>query len=519
MRTRPNAFSKSGVVSSSSVQSSIAGAKVLESGGNIVDAAIATSTTLCVTQNNLCGLGGDAFILLKMNGKPVIDLNGSGRAFEAMTIDHFREKGINDIPPRGEDSVLTVPGLVMALNDIHRIYGTMEIRDLLKYAYRYAKDGFPVTQNYSDSIGVSAKYLGGFDNWRSIFLREDRPPSPGSIFRQSDLADTLSELMSEGLTSFYDGHLADKIVSGLNDLGVPVSSRDFKKHESTLREPLKTEYEGYNIYETAPNSQGATAILWLNLLGLKKGNPELKDVIETGLLAYAQRDRYIADPAFNPLPENFHTREFARDVYRKSKYPEIGSSISADRGDTTFFSITDAEGNSISVIQSNYMGFGSGIVPKGTGVVMQNRGSYFSLDPKHHNALKPGKRTFHTLCAGLMEDESGYIASFGSMGGDIQPQIHVQLILGLMKNREDPQSVIDAPRWSFPYTIYEKPNALISESDLFANEISKAFPHLTVKNIGTSSQFGHAQISSRLPNGTTIGAADPRGDGISIPVS
>lgn len=519
MRTRPNAFSKRAVISSSSVQSSIAGSKVLESGGNIVDAAIATSATLCVTQNNLCGLGGDTFILLKMNGKPVIDLNGSGRAFETMTIEHFKEREISVLPPRGEDSVLTVPGLVRGLNDIHKAYGTMEISELLKYAYGYAKDGFPVTHNYSDSIGVSAKYLGGFDNWSSIFLKGTGAPEPGSLFRQPDLADTFKELMSDGLTSFYEGHLADKIVKGLNDLGIPVSSDDFRKHESNFREPLKTEYEGYNVYETAPNSQGATVILWLNMLAIKGENPKLHDIIETGLLAYSQRDKYITDPAFNPLPENFLKKEFARDFYKNSKEPMTGSKVLEDKGDTTYFSITDAEGNSISVIQSNYMGFGSGIVPKGTGFVMQNRGSYFSLDPKHHNALKPGKRTFHTLCAGLIEDDTGYVASFGSMGGDIQPQIHIQLMLGLMKNRDDPQSVIDSPRWAFPYTIYEKPNALIAESEYFFNEISKAFSRLTVRNVGMSSHFGHAQISSRLPNGTTVGGADPRGDGISMPVS
>ncbi|MEM0135178.1 MAG: gamma-glutamyltransferase, partial [Thermoplasmatales archaeon] len=190
-----------------------------------------------------------------------------------------------------------------------------------------------------------------------------------------------------------------------------------------------------------------------------------------------------------------------------------------DKGDTTYFSITDTDGNSISVIQSNYMGFGSGIVPKGTGIVLQNRGSYFSLDPKHHNSLKPGKRTFHTLCASFIEDESGYAASLGSMGGDIQPQLHIQLMLGLMNNRKDPQSVIDGPRWAFPYTIYEKPNLLIVESDDLLNNIRGIFPPRKVKNIGTSSQLGHAQITARLPNGVTVGGSDPRGDGVSIPVN
>ncbi|MCL4450783.1 MAG: gamma-glutamyltransferase family protein [Candidatus Thermoplasmatota archaeon] len=518
MRTRPNAFSKNGVVSSSSLQSSTVGARVLESGGNIVDAAIATSATLCVTQNNLCSLGGDTFMLLKIDGKPVVNLNGSGRAFESMTIEHFLEKGIKKLPSRGKDSVITVPGLVRAWEDIHKKYGTMEISDLMNYAYKYASEGFPITQNYSNSIESSAKYLSGYENWRSIFLRGNAVPEPGTVFKQKDLAETFADLKSDGLSSFYDGHLADKIVNGLNDLGVEISSDDLRKHKSTFQPPLKTEYRGYTVYETAPNSQAATVILWLNMLDLKESNPDLRDILETGHMSYLQRDKFIADPDFYPLPENFLTKQFASELYKNNKFPSSAERGFGDRGDTTFFSITDTDGNSISVVQSNYLGFGSGIVPSGTGFVLQNRGSYFSLDPHHHNALKPGKRTFHTLCAAIIEDDSGYIASIGSMGGDIQPQLHIQLMMGLMNNRKDPQSVIDAPRWAFPYTIYEIPNTLMVESEDFVEEIKKIYPAREVKNVGISPHLGQAQISVCLPDGVAIGGSDSRGDGISIPI-
>lgn len=518
MRTRPNAFSKRGVVSSSSIQSSLAGARILESGGNIVDAAIATSSTLCVTQNNLCGLGGDTFILLKMNGKSVIDLNGSGRAFRSMTAERFLERGINQLPPRGKDAVLTVPGLVRAWQDIHKKYASMEVKELLKYAYKFARDGFPVTQNYSESISMSSKYLGDFKNWRSIFMKDGAAPSPGELFKQKDLANTFESLISDGLSSFYEGHLADKIVKGLNELDVDISTDDMRKHESTFQEPLRTEYNGYDIYETAPNSQAATVILWFNMLESMGVNPTFQDVIRTGHLAYSQRDKYITDPAVQQLPQNFTSKEFADEISRTASFPAAGGKIAGDKGDTTYFSITDSEGNSISVIQSNYMGFGSGIVPLGTGLVLQNRGSYFSLDTRHHNVLKPGKRTFHTLCAGIMEDESGYVASIGSMGGDIQPQLHIQLMLGLMKNKKDPQSVIDSPRWAFPYTIYEKPNTFLVESDEYLSAIKGMFPGRDVKNIGFSSQLGHAQITERFENGIVAGGSDPRGDGLSIPI-
>ena len=519
MRTRPNAFSKKGVVSSSSIQSSLIGAKVLESGGNIVDAAIATSATLCVTQNNMCGLGGDTFILLKLDGKPVIDLNGSGRAFNSMTIDHFLNRGISQLPPRGKDAVLTVPGLVRAWEDINKKYGTMEAKDLLKYAYGLARNGFPVTQNYVESIEMSSRYLGGFENWKSIFMKNNSILTPGTVFKQDNLADTFESMISDGLSSFYEGHLADRIVNGLNELGVDISSDDMRKHESTFQEPVSTNFNGFNVYETAPNSQAATVILWLNIIDSVSANPTLHDILRSGQVAYSQRDRLITDPASLPLPSSFSTKEFAREVFTNSSSPRVTDVGSGDKGDTTYFSITDTDGNSISVIQSNYMGFGSGIVPKGTGLVLQNRGSYFSLDPRHHNSLKPGKRTFHTLCAGMIEDETGYIASVGSMGGDIQPQLHVQLMLGLMKDRADPQSVIDKPRWAFPYTIYEKPNSFITESDNYVEEIRGIFPNRKVNNIGFSSQLGHAQITARLNNGTVTGGSDPRGDGVSIPIT
>jgi gamma-glutamyltranspeptidase/glutathione hydrolase len=518
MRTRPNAFSGKGVVSSSSIQSSIAGVKILESGGNIVDAAIATSAALCVTQNNLCGLGGDTFVLLKLVGKPVIDLNGSGRAFKSMTIEHFLDKGITQLPLRGKDAVLTVPGLVRAWEDLNKKYGTMEERDLLKYAYDLARNGFPITQNYSESIQMSSKYLEEFENWKSIFMKDDIIPPPGTIFKQNDLADTFESLVSDGFSSFYDGYIGDKIVRGLNELGVEISDEDLRMHRSTLQDPVSTNFNGFRIYETAPNSQAATAILWLNIVESKAPNLTLRDILISGHIAYSQRDRLIADPDYLPLPATFSTKEFATEVSKRNLKLDLSHLESEDRGDTTYFSITDSEGNSVSVIQSNYIGFGSGIVPKGTGIVIQNRGSYFSLDKKHHNSLMPGKRTFHTLCAGMIEDENGYVASLGSMGGDIQPQLHIQLMLGLMKNKDNPQGVIDEPRWAFPYTIYEKPNHFIVESEKHAEEIRKIFPDRKVSNIGFSSLLGHAQITARLNNGAVVGGADPRGDGVSIPV-
>jgi gamma-glutamyltranspeptidase/glutathione hydrolase len=523
MRTRPNSFSTKGVVASSSQVASIAGVKIKSQGGNVADAAIATSAVLCVTQNNLCGLGGDMFALIRMNGKEVIDLNASGRAFERATIEHFKQEGLARLNARGPGGALTVPGIVSGWAHIHSKYCTMEVKDLLNPAIEIAEEGFPVTQNYTESIRVSEKVFSGMAEWNKIFLPGGKPPAAGSVFRQKDLASSLRSLAEDGLESFYDGNLTDRIIKGLEGSGCLLQSSDLKKHYVTYEKARNTEINGKKIYETGPNSQGYTALLWLNLLeaGSKDSTAiqeeSLSSVISTGMLAYSQRDKYITDPKFHPLPDGFTSKEFAQRLLDQDEKKKTIGGHAKDDGDTTYMCISDSEGNSFSWIQSNYMGFGSGVMPVGTGFVLQNRGSYFSLDPKNHNSLAPFKRTFHTLCAGMLEEEDHFLASFGAMGGDIQPQLHMQMILPLLSDLSDPQEILDRPRWAFPYTIYEKPSEIICESEQLKDSISSFYQKDKVRNIGFSSQFGHSQIVTLLPEGTVVGAADPRGDGTSMP--
>lgn len=522
MRTRPNAFSAKGVVSSSSIQSSIVGSRILENGGNVADAAIATSAVLTVTQNNLCGLGGDLFALIRIDGKPIVDLNGSGRASRNATIDHFREKGVENLPPRGENAALTVPGIVDAWNTIHRKYGTMEFRELLEPSIKLASEGFPVTHHYYGAIKATLPFLGSY-GWGENFAPGGNIPEVGSIFRQKNLANTLSIIASDGPESYYNGNLADTITKGLEGTGVLLDSEDFRKHSSTLGSPLHTNYHGFDIYETGPNSQGATAIIWLNLFqlahdGKNQGSEEwFRKALETGLLAYSQRNLHITDPLEHPLPEGFCSLPYAEKLLNSEESKAIASGPRNDPGDTTYFNLADGDGNSLSVIQSNYMGFGSGIMPKGTGFVLQNRGAYFSLDPAHHNALKPGKRTFHTLCAAMAEKDGEFQFSAGTMGGDIQPQIHFQMITSLVDAGMDPQLVLDKPRWAFPFTIYEKPGDLKAESGLYReiNEF-RNMPFRIQQVEDMSSQFGHAQIVQKNSFGVVVGGSDPRGDGISV---
>ena len=520
MRTRPNAISSKGIVASSSLQASIIGSRILERGGNVVDAAIATSAALAVTQNNLCGLGGDMFALVRVEGKGITDVNGSGPSGSRATIDLYESMGIKDMPQRGEYSAITVPGLVRGWESIYSKFGSMEFRDLMLPAIKLAADGFPVTHNYSASIAVSSRHLAKY-NWKDLFMPDGRVPEPGEIFRQKDLASTLGEIASDGPSAFYDGHLQEKIISGLERHETLIDTEDFIKHRTTIGNPLSTDFAGTRIYETSPNSQGATVLLWLNILKEMREDPDrisMEDIVKSGLIAYGERAKWITDPAFRAIPSDFLSQSFARSVLERGSHRSSGNAVS-DRGDTTYFTVADADGNAVSMIQSNYMGFGSGIVPDGTGFVMQNRGAYFTLNREHHNALAPGKRTFHTLCASMGEKDGRLAFSLGTMGGDIQPQIHVQMMKGILLDHMDMQLALDTPRWGIPYTIYENPSSIIYEHSM-DNEKVNALKRImnTLPVNGLSSQFGHAQGIMSVGDGVIMGGADPRGDGVAIPV-
>ncbi|MEM0158362.1 MAG: gamma-glutamyltransferase, partial [Thermoplasmataceae archaeon] len=342
MRTRPNAFSGKAVVASSSLYASSAGAKVIEDGGNIFDAAIATSAALCVAQNNLCGLGGDMFALIRDSRGNIIDLNGSGKSFKALSIDFFKSKGMEEIPKRGEYSALTVPGIVRAWSDIYRKYCTLELRRLLEPAFRLASKGLYVTQNYSESISISSKFLSQYAGWKSQFMPSGNVPAPGTLFKQPDLAETIKLLISDGLESFYEGYLADRIIKGLNGTDVAMDEEDLKSHKSRISKPLSTEFNGYRIYETSPNSQGVTALLWLNILRSSGYTPESDplsnpgQLIETGLIAYSERDRLITDPEMTKLPEGFLGQSYSDRLLEKSENVAYRKMKGTHQSDTTY---------------------------------------------------------------------------------------------------------------------------------------------------------------------------------------
>ena len=514
-------IAKNGMVASAHQLASACGASTLSKGGNVVDAAIATSAALCVVQNNSCGLGGDTFVLLKFEGK-VMELNGSGRAAEAATIDFFENGGYSSIPEKGPLSCLTVPGLVHAWGELTR-YASMDLSDLLDPAIKFAERGVPLNKKYVESISASIKSLGAYDNWRKLFTPDGKVPEPGFILKQKELAESLKLIASKGVQTFYNGELAEKISRGVKEAGGLLDSEDLKNHASTWNNPISTDYRGTKIYETSPNSQAATVLLWLNMLErydlseIANKQDEVQGLlVETCLKAYAERAKWIADPSFVPFPSEFVSKEHAMEVLDSTENWSRSKIPSDDRGDTTYFAVADRDGNCVSMIQSNYMGFGSGIVPRGTGLVLHNRGTYFSLDRSHHNSLAPMKRTFHTLCASLGDRSGETLFALGTMGGDIQPQVQVQLLTKVLDFGVDLQKAISAPRWIMPSTIYEQQSTIFFEKGLVP---SQRIPgHLKIKQLGgLSSLAGHANAVYFAREGI-FGAADPRCDGAAVGV-
>ncbi len=525
MRYRSTVMGRRGMVASSHPLASLAGLKTLESGGNVVDAAIATSAVLSVVQNNMCGLGGDMFALLRIGGS-LVGLNASGRAGERATVDLYEKLGYRSIPTHGPLSAITVPGMVHGWGELHRRYCSRDLRELLADAINHAEQGFPVSFGYAHSIESASPTLGRYRGWAQIFLPGGYPPAPGSILVQRDLAATLRLIGEEGCSTYYEGSLLDTIVRGIEAEGGILTADDFRKHRSTWDQPLCTEYRGTKIYETAPNSQAATVLLWLNMLeehdlrSLKHDSADLLRLLfDTCRLAYAERAKWIADPDYQKLPEHFLSKEYAR-----SLLGGLGAGVNgaphnprAMDGDTTYFAVMNSEGDCASVIQSNYMGFGSGLVPRGTGFVLHDRGCYFTLKRDHHNCLQPHKRTFHTLCAavGTRNDETSFC--LGSMGGDVQPQVHVQLITRIIDYGLDIQEAIDMPRWAATGTIYDDALEFHVEQDyerLVPQLASMGYKARVTKSL--SSLMGHAQGIVRLDNGVLMGGADPRGDGAAI---
>jgi gamma-glutamyltranspeptidase/glutathione hydrolase len=465
--TRSEVLAQHGMVCTSHPLATQVGIDVLKAGGSAVDAAIAANAALALMEPVSCGLGGDLFaIVWSAKDRKLFGLNGSGRSPLGLTFEQMKAElqklDRRTIPRRGFLPI-SVPGAVDAWFELHSKFGRLGMRDVLAPAIRYARDGFPVTELIASywAIGVrnaqEDRFPGAF---LETFAPAGRAPACGEVFRNPALADTLGLLAEKGRDAFYRGEIADRIDAFMKENGGFLRKADLEAHTSTWVEPVSVNYRGYDVFELPPNGQGIAALEMLNLLegfdlkSMGLGSADAFHVmIEAKKLAFEDRARFYADPAFAKVPvAGLLSKKYADERRKLIRMDRAGKSYEAgnpalDQGDTIYLTTADGDGNMVSLIQSNYRGMGSGIVVPGLGFSFQDRGEMFVLEPSHPNVYAPGKRPFHTIIPAFILKDGEPFVSFGVMGGAMQPQGHVQIVVNLIDFGLGLQEAGDAARW------------------------------------------------------------------------
>ncbi len=429
---------------------------ILQQGGSAVDAAIAANATLGLMEPTGCGIGGDLFAIVWDAGtQKLYGLNASGRSPHSLTMAHFKEQGLEYVPPRGPLPV-TVPGCVDGWFELHGRFGKLSMKAILAPAIAYARDGFPVSDLIAYHWQVSVPVLESYEGFKETFAPA---PKAGEVFRNPNLANTLERIAEQGRDAFYKGDIARTIDAFMKRVGGFLSYRDMAEHTSEWVEPVSTDYRGYTVWELPPNGQGIAALQMLNILegydikGMGFGSRNyMHCFIEAKKLVFEDRAKFYADPAFNDIPfRQLISKEYAAqrrkliDPNRAAKRYDAGEPA-LDKGDTIYLTVADSEGNMVSLIQSNYLGMGSGLAPDGLGFIFQDRGALFSLREGHFNTYAPHKRPFHTIIPAFITRDGRPFLSFGVMGGAAQPQMHVQIVVNLVDFGMDVQEAGDAPR-------------------------------------------------------------------------
>jgi gamma-glutamyltranspeptidase len=521
-----------GMVSSSHYLASAAGFEMLQRGGSAVDAIIATNAVLGVVYGHMAGLGGDLFAQVwdPASGR-VLALNGSGRSGQNASREVYERQGWSAIRPRGPLAANTVPGVVDAWWQLHSRYGRLDWAQLFQPARHHAEQGFPLSPKFAGFIQQFSDTLRAFDTTAAIFLPDGSPPRPGHLLRQPDLARAYGQVAEQGPEVFYRGELGRKIVRGLQQAGGLLTEGDFASHTSDWVEPLRTTYRGYEVTQLPPNTQGIAMLMILNLIedfDLRLAGDDSADyyhlMTEAVKLAFADRDRWVTDPGFVEAPaERLLSAEYAAerrqliDMAQARPDDQIGPGV--DAGDTVFLCAADDSGLAVSLIQSVYFEFGSAFVPEGTGILLQNRGSFFSLDAQSPNTLEPRKRTFHTIIPAMALRDGRPALLFGTMGGEGQPQTQAAMLTRMVDFGYDVQQAIEAPRWLFGRTWGEESRSLKLEArvpDGVVAELRRRGHEVELVE-GWSQTMGHAQAIWIDPEtGVLHGGADPRGEGLAL---
>jgi gamma-glutamyltranspeptidase/glutathione hydrolase len=519
------------MVASSQPLASKVGIDVLEKGGNAVDAAIAMAAVLNVTEPNMTGIGGDAFAMVYWAKTRKLEaLNSSGRAPKALGLEHFAARGVTTMPTAGMEPI-TVPGAVDGWITLLERYGSMALADLLAPAIAYAEDGFPVAEKIAEDWAPEVDKLKQTAAAAATYLVDGAAPRPGTLFVQKNLARTLRMLAEGGRDAFYTGPIAKAIVEYVQANNGYLTAEDFARQARSAQwvEPISTTYKGYTLYELPPNNQGITALILLNILeGIDlramRHDPVryYHTLIEATKIAFSDRNRWVADPDFAKLP----VRELLSKDYAAARRALIDPKRAIDPpsygqfnlgADTTYFTVVDEERNAVSFINSLFNSFGSGIVAGDTGIMLHNRGSGFSLEKGHPNRYEPGKRPFSTLVPAMLFKDGKLLMSYGVMGGDIQTQGHVQVILNLVERGLNLQESIDAPR-----VRYISGKGVLMEPELGDTVISglRALGHervLPPPGLRHRIFMGGGQAVMIDPaTGELAGGSDKRKDGIAL---
>ncbi|HYH94107.1 MAG TPA: gamma-glutamyltransferase family protein [Candidatus Saccharimonadales bacterium] len=523
-----------------------AGLHMLRLGGSAVDAAIATNAVLGVVMPSGCGIGGDAFWLIwdEAAGRQTA-LNGSGRAPAAADPVALRARGLRELPRRGPLSI-TVPGAVRSWGDAHARHGRLARDVVLGPAIDLARGGFPAWEDLIGAVegtsGRLAEVPGVAEGFHAVYRPHGRPWRPGEVVRLPALASTLEHIATDGFDAFYDGELGEQQAAGLAAVGSAITAADLRDHRSTWTEPIEVDYRGVRVTSHPPNSSGVVALQLLAILARFEaparsafGPDGVTDAawihlgLEASKLAMADRDATVTDPAFRDgqveaLLDPARIAELAAriDPGRAAAPP---SAANPRGGGTIYLATVDGDGNAVSLIESNYMGFGSGVVDPRTGVHYQNRGSYFSLDPGHPNALEPGKRTLHTLLPGMLfrSDRPGPWIVAGSMGGDAQPQIHAQFVSAVVDGGVDVRTAVAAPRWFIEPADHFEPPTEVHLEPRHADGLAEALTGLGHRLVPTDpfdSGLGHEHAIELVDGGpaadggSLAAATDPRSSGL-----
>ena len=526
--SRSEVLASNGMAATSHPLATQTAISVLKNGGNAIDAAIAANAVLGLVEPTGCGIGGDLFaIVWSADDKRLYGLNSSGPAPIKISIKEITNKGLDAIPPYGPLPV-TVPGAVAGWVELHKKFGLMDFNLLFKNAIDYAEKGFPVTEVVAYYLKLSSENFINYPNFKKTWMPDGKIPSKGEIFKNPNLANTYKKIASSYGEDFYKGTIANEIVNFINNQGGYFSLEDLSDFKPEWIDPVSTNYRGYDVWELPPNGQGIAALQMLNILE----NYNIKDLgfgsaeyihlfTEAKKIAYEDRALYYADPNFSDIPlKTLISKEYAKERLKLINLKKSSKSYNAgllEEGDTIYLTVADKYGNMVSLIQSNYRGMGSGMVPNDLGFMLQDRGEMFSLDPNHMNSLIGGKRPFHTIIPAFITKNNIPLVSFGLMGGAMQPQGHAQIVINLIDFKMNLQEAGDAPRIRHAGSSQPTGEKMIDggylslEKGISEVEISK------LKKLGHKFQYdlggfgGYQAIM--LKDNVYIGASESRKDG------